>query len=225
MPSIAELLTLGRFVIPKLNAWRNKRSKQHEVELATLLQEHALYHFRSHCRELANELIRRDPDRFFALAEQISTEISEVQHLPESKILAHIDVLYRDPAQFNLFRSMNCHTTYRDCFLGMDSLTIEKYFRDIQIWCALQHVMADVYVRHARLEWKCQVEVSEAAYGFLYYKDTLPELEDYLYVLRIRQESDAGLNDEDDEEIFEEEEFLADDMFETDDTITGSLNR
>lgn len=201
--SITELIALGRF-IHKFKAWRGRGSKKdaalRETELAFHIQEHALCHFRSHCRELANELISRDPDRFLALAKMIATELSAIQELSTSDIMIRIKALYKSAAEFNLLDSMDCHTTYKECFSHLDSLVLEKYFRDIQVWCALNYIMAHHYVSEAWLNLRHRATVPEAAYGFLYYREILPDLEGYLeaykYRLQVEQE---GL--EEDEEI------------------------
>ena len=94
------------------------------------------------CRELSNEMIRRDPDRFVALNEKILDEVQELQNASKTVVLQQLKDMERGIFSCREFDIINTASfvLYEDAFnraeLKID--VIEKRYRDIRVWCALK---------------------------------------------------------------------------------------
>lgn len=94
------------------------------------------------CRELSNELIRRDPDRFVALNEEILDEVQELQSASKTVVLRQLKEMsrvYFSCREFDIINTAS-FVLYEDAFnsFWLETDVIEKRYRDIRVWCALE---------------------------------------------------------------------------------------
>ncbi len=102
------------------------------------------------CRELSNELIRRDPDRFVALNEKILDEVQEIQKASKTVVLQQLEGMsgaHFSCRDFDIIEKAS-FVLYEDAFgyIG-DTDVIEKRYRDIRVWCALKAAANDAFDR------------------------------------------------------------------------------
>ena len=94
------------------------------------------------CRELSNELIRRDSDRFVALNEKILDEVQELQNAPKTMVLQQLKDMsgaYFSCREFDIINTAS-FVLYEDAFnhAWLETNAIEKRYKDIRVWCALK---------------------------------------------------------------------------------------
>ena len=99
------------------------------------------------CRELANELIRRNPDRFVELTEQIVMEVKETQRPSKEDALVRLNGMAQKYWELNAFDGVGTknYILYEDGLAGIGDIEIEQHYRDIQIWCALNAVSNEAW--------------------------------------------------------------------------------
>ncbi len=129
--------------------WRmlvNRAQKaEHEDEISRIRsarEEAEIGYFSVLCRELANELIRRNPDRFVELTDQIVMEVEEIQRLSKENALVRLKGMAQNYWEYSAFDGVGTknYVLYEDGLAGTNDIEIEKRYRDIQIWCALNSV-------------------------------------------------------------------------------------
>lgn len=118
---------------------------EHEDEISRIRsarEEAEIGYFRVLCRELANELIRRNPDRFVELTEQIVMEVEEILGLSKENALVRLKGMAQNYWEYSAFDGVGTknYVLYEDGFVGSGDIEIEQRYRDIQTWCALNAV-------------------------------------------------------------------------------------
>ena len=103
------------------------------------------------CRELSNELIRRDSDRFVALNEKILDEVQEFQKASKTVVLQQLKDMsrvYFSCREFDIINTAS-FVLYEDAFnrAWLETDVIEKRYRDIRVWCALKAMANDTWDR------------------------------------------------------------------------------
>ncbi len=99
------------------------------------------------CRELANELIRRNPDRFVELTAEIVREVGNVQELSKEEASVRLEAMsqtYREHSAFDGVGTKS-HVLYEDGLAPIGDVEMEKRYHDIQVWCALNAVGNDAW--------------------------------------------------------------------------------
>ena len=152
-----------------------------EVVLGAEIEEHATHCYWIHCRELANELIRRNPDRFIKLIEQIAREVEDLEHLSEEDLRNRIQISFKRVEDF-IVLDTKCHVLYTDGFEYIEDLELEKGFHDLQMWGALHQHMEPVFEdRIKKLEEKEDIFINrQVTYQFIYTMDRVEEARDYV---------------------------------------------
>ena len=102
-------------------------------------------------RELSNEMIRRDPDRFVALNEKILDEVQELQNASKMVVLQQLKDMsgaYFSCREFDIINTAS-FVLYEDAFnrAWLETDVIEKRYRDIRVWCALRAMANDTWDR------------------------------------------------------------------------------
>ena len=103
------------------------------------------------CRELSNEMIRRDPDRFVALNEKIFDEVQELQNASKTVVLQQLKDMsgaYFSCREFDIINTAS-FVLYEDAFnhAWLETDVIEKRYRDIRVLCALRAMANDTWDR------------------------------------------------------------------------------
>ena len=114
---------------------------------STWLADAQINYFSVLCRELANELIYRNPDRFVGLTEQIVMEVGQIQKLSKENAFVRLNNMmqtYTTYGDFDVIGTKN-YNLYTEGFKDIEDIEIEKYYHDIQIWCALNAVYKDTW--------------------------------------------------------------------------------
>ena len=140
----------GAFACGTLVESRLRRSGQ-QKQISQLLEGAAyseVRYFQVLCRELANELIHRDPERFAELIEEIVMEVREIQGLSKEDIIVRLASLHQHYrySNFDIVGTKN-YVLYEQALQLDGNIRIEKHYRDIQVWCALKAASDDAWKR------------------------------------------------------------------------------
>lgn len=130
-------------------ASRSQRS-EHEDKVGRISSEKTeaeIRYFSVLCRELANELIRRNPDRFVELTEQIVMEVEKIERLSKEDVLVRLRGMAQTYWEYVAFDGVGTknYILYEDGLAGTGDIEIEQHYRDIQIWCALNAVSNEAW--------------------------------------------------------------------------------
>lgn len=123
---------------------RAQRSEHREEigRIRSAKEEAEISYFSVLCRELANELIRRNPDRFVELTEQIVMGVEEIQKLSKEDALVRLNGMAQNYWEYSAFDGVGTknYILYEHGFVGAGDIEIEKRYSDIQSWCALNAI-------------------------------------------------------------------------------------